>query len=363
MMAKRGAVLYDFLRGAGGAERVALDLTTYFSSDLIVGFEDQAIIKLLGHDPDLSIESLNLNAQNIVFRSYKLIRGFQNLRRNSKTYPWIVYSGNFAPLAVHNHAESKNILYCHSPPRFIYDLKDYYEEKYSILGRPLLRVLISMLKPRYERACHTMDIIIANSSNTQKRIRKFLDKDSVVVYPPCSIEDKEWIGQDGYYLSTARLEPYKRVDLIIKAFRKLPEKKLVITSGGSDERRLKELAAGSDNISFTGWVDEGKLRELLGRAIATLYLPKDEDFGMSPVESMASGKPVIGVREGGLMETIKDMETGILVKSDPAVEDIMLAIEWLTFKRALGMRELCEIRAKTFGRDAFFQNMRMHVES
>ena len=75
MMAKRGAVLYDFLRGAGGAERVALDLTTYFSSDLIVGFEDQASIKLLGHDPDLSIESLNLNAQNIgAFRIYVEIR-------------------------------------------------------------------------------------------------------------------------------------------------------------------------------------------------------------------------------------------------------------------------------------------------
>ena len=114
---------------AQGEPKTFLECSWIAPGALLTAFEDQAVIKLLGHDSDMRIESLDLNARNLVIRSYNLIRGFQNHRRISNAYPWIVYSGNFSPLADHNHLESKNILYCHSPPRFIYDLKEYYEDR------------------------------------------------------------------------------------------------------------------------------------------------------------------------------------------------------------------------------------------
>lgn len=86
--------------------------------------------------------------------------------------------------------------------------------------------------------------------------------------------------------------------------------------------QLREKYKSFSNISFTGPVEEEELRSLIGNAIATLYIPVDEDFGMSPVESMAAGKPVIGVREGGLIETVMDGETGILLNADPSIEQI-----------------------------------------
>ena len=136
--------------------------------------------------------------------------------------------------------------------------------------------------------------------------------ESIVIYPPCDTEKFSWIGQGNYYLSTARLMPYKRIDLIIKAFTKLPEIRLVIASTGPDESHLKQLAQGLKNIKFVGDISDQELKKLLGNAIATIYIPKDEDFGMSPVESMAAGKPVIGYGEGGLLETIINGEAGWL---------------------------------------------------
>ena len=133
-----------------------------------------------------------------------------------------------------------------------------------------------------------MDVIIANSKNVQTRIKKYLNLDSIIIHPPVDVDRYNWIDQKDYYLSTARLEPYKRVESIVLAFMQMPEKKLIVASGGSDHRRLEGMAADYPNITFTGWCTDEQLSKLIGETIATLYFPMDEDFGMSPVESMAA---------------------------------------------------------------------------
>jgi glycosyltransferase involved in cell wall biosynthesis len=143
----------------------------------------------------------------------------------------------------------------------------------------------------------------------------------------------------------------------VKAFLKLPDKKLIVTSGGSEYARLTKLAGNASNITFTGWVTEDKLRELIGNAIATLYIPKDEDFGMAPVESMAAGKPVIGTREGGLRETIVPGETGLLLSPNVSAEEIIDAVALLTKTKALEMRRACEERAQLFRKQLFIDKM------
>ena len=240
----------------------------------------------------------------------------------------------------------------------MYDQRDYYSARIPFWQRPLLRWFIDYLKPLYEAAAAHMDIIIANSENVRARIRTYLGKDALVVYPPCDTESFIWRGQADYYLSTARLDPVKRVDLIIKAFVKMPDKKLIVTSGGNEYARLKKLAGQRENIVFTGLVTEEKLRELIGNAIATIYIPHSEDFGMSPVESMAAGKPVIAVREGGLMETVVHGETGMLLSPEVTKEALIDAVSALTAKRALQMRRACEERAQLFSKDLFIDKMR-----
>ncbi|TAI66397.1 glycosyltransferase [Bradyrhizobium sp. Leo170] len=215
----------------------------------------------------------------------------------------------------------------------------------------------------YERAVGRMHLIVANSENVRGRIQRFLGRDSIVVYPPCDTEGFAFAEPQGYYLSTARLVALKRVDRIIDAFRALPGKQLVVASGGDDAEALRRRAAEAPNIRFVGWTGERELRSLVAGAVATIYVPKDEDFGMSPVESMAAGKPVIGVAEGGLLETVLDGETGLLLPAGFTAEDIAAAVDWLTAPRALSMRRACEARAAQFTRARFINGMRAAIAS
>jgi glycosyltransferase involved in cell wall biosynthesis len=207
-----------------------------------------------------------------------------------------------------------------------------------------------------------MDHIVANSENVRNRLNHYLGLDAEVIHPPCDVSGYQWQGQEDFYLSTARLEPYKQVDRIIEAFRDMPDKKLVVASGGSDESRLKRLAQDADNIYFTGWISEEELKRLVGTAIVTIYVAKDEDFEMSPVESMAAGKPVIGNAEGGLLETVVHEETGILLPAYPEPSDIAEAVRNLTPKRAQDMRHACQERASQFSRERFLDNMTRAIE-
>ena len=137
--------------------------------------------------------------------------------------------------------------------------------------------------------------------------------------------------------------------------------------------KIKRMTEKAQNIDVLGWVDDEKLCDLIGRCIATIYIPRDEDFGISPVESMAAGKPVIGVQEGGLLETVGGRgpevgkgllitDCGILVPKEPEVVDVIEAVEWMTPKRVLAMRGSCEERAKRFDTALFLQKMRDVIE-
>lgn len=356
MIRHKAIFLYDFFEIRGGAERLALELCKSLGIDLCFAFWSSD-----SYDPqELSgIYTINLNAYSsfAVWRTIKQIRAFQTKTGFLDTYRISIYSGTYAPLSVFNHSDGPNIYYCHTPPRFIYDQRAFYSSMFPFWQRPLLSALIRYMQPRYEAAIAKMDVIIANSENVRTRIRRYLNKESVVIHPPCDTKRFTWQGQGSYYLSTARLARLKRVEWVIEAFKRMPDKRLIVLSGGTELSRLSRICAESPNILLMGWVDQNQMKELVGNAIATIYIPKDEDFGMSPVESMAAGKPVIGVREGGLMETVIHEETGILLDADPDLESIIEAVHWTTPARALKMRHMCEKRAQNFSSEIFLEKM------
>jgi len=353
-----GIILYDYFACAGGAERLTLVLANALAhAELCVGYQEKSAIfkkELAG----LTLHSISTQTHIPPWRVIKLMRAFKTNTRFISDYPWALYSGVAAPMAVTHRKNGPNFLYCHTIPRFAYDLKDYYMDLIPAWQRPALNALISYVRPRYEAALSMMDGIVSNSKNTQSRLKKYIGADSTIVHPPCETDTFKFLGQNGYYLSTARLEAFKRVDIIVDAFKEMPEKKLVVASGGTEYEGLKKKAWGAKNIIFTGWADEEKLREWMGNAIATIYIPMDEDFGMSPVESMAAGKPVIGSREGGLLETVKNGETGILTKANPTKEDVIEAVGAMTPGRAMDMRQACQQRAKKFRVNLFVEKMR-----
>lgn len=350
----KGVVLYDFMQVPGGAEQVTLQLARAFNADLCFGYRDNTFF-----DAELTgIHCIDLGVKSSIYplRLLKTLRAFEYKTTFLNQYDWAIYSGSYAPVAVHNQITGKKILYCHTIPRFAYDLRSWYYNRVPRWQRPLFEWLADYVANRFEAAVKSMDYVLANSNNVRDRLKKYLNQDAVVVFPPCASKRFNWLGNGDYYLSIARLEPYKRVDRIVVAFKQMPTKKLVITSGGSEEQRLRTLAQGATNITFTGWVDEDRLKKLLGHAIATIYIPIDEDFGMSPVESMAAGKPVIGVAQGGMLETIIDGETGSLLAPDATANSIVAAVDAL-HSTALTMRSACEQRARLFNADVFQEYM------
>ncbi|MFK5968577.1 MAG: glycosyltransferase [Candidatus Marithrix sp.] len=353
----KNIILHDYFESLEGGGRLSNVLAHGLNMDLGYGFasKDHPFIE------KLTQYSLNSYSSIPLWKQIKLARAFNRQTKFLENYGTVVYSGFYTPLAVNNHLNGKNILYCHTPPRFIYDQKKFYLASLPAPLRPLLQMFSSYLQPRYENSINKMDVIIANSINVSNRIQHYLGKQSTVIYPPCDTKRFQWLGQADYYLSMGRLDPLKRVDLIVQAFLKMPAKKLIIASGGEELAKLQKLANQANNIHFTGWIDDQKLAELVGKSIATLYLAKDEDFGMSPVESMAAGKPVIGAAEGGLLETIIPNKTGFLL--EPSVSVICQAVANMTPKTALNMRNNCEKQAQCFRTEVFLEKMQLVLKN
>lgn len=298
------------------------------------------------------------------FRHLKLKGAFLFNTKFLKDYDTIIFSGDSISAVRNCNQKSKKIYYCHTPPRYLYDLHKLYLNKVPTLLKPFFKIFCFVFKKMYERDVRKMDLILTNSINTQKRIKKFLWLDAKVLYPPVDLNEFKFLTQEDYYLSFARLSDAKRVDRVVEAFKQLKDKKLKVIYWENDPQKDKifELAKWSSNIEFLTLPWNIWFTDYVGKCIATIYIPIDEDFWMSPVESMASGKPVLWVNEGGLKESIIDRETGILIDKEAKVEDIIKWIEYLTPQKSLEMREACEKRAKNFSIEDFWIKLRQYIE-
>jgi len=350
-------LLYDFLQVAGGAERVMLELARGLADRPLVVSRVFPEARLLEGLAAADIRSLAGPLTRPLGPVLEAIHAFRTRTAFLEDAQSVLYSGFYAPFAAHRQRAGRRVLYCHTPPRFAYDLREFFLRRYPAPLRPLASAFFDFVKREYEASLARMDTVVANSENVRGRLQRFCGVEAVVVNPPIDTERMRWIEAGDYYLSLARLAPYKRVDLVVRAFLAMPDRKLVVASGGPEEARLRSLAAGAANITFTGWTGDERLRDLIGRARAAIYVPRDEDFGMSPVEAMAAGKPVIGVAEGGVLETVVDGETGLLVPPDPAVDAIADAVRRLDGDAALAMRAACESRAARFATPVFLGRM------
>lgn len=203
-----------------------------------------------------------------------------------------------------------HISYCMTPTRYLWDDSQRYAEQanYPRLIKKLMSPMLSYLRIWDRDASARVDQFVSISNFVSKRIKKYYNRDSEVIYPAFDsskyhVSDKV----DEYFLMVGRLVPYKKFDLAIKVFNAI-DRPLKIVGDGSDMRRLKKMA--KPNIEFIGQVSDPEVAELYSHAQALIF-PQEEDFGLVPLESMASGRPVIAYRGGGALETVVQGKNGV----------------------------------------------------
>lgn len=158
-----------------------------------------------------------------------------------------------------------------------------------------------------------------------------------------------------YYISFSKLSSLKRVSRTVEAFREMPDKKLLVIYGENDPQKdeVFALAEGHPNITLLTLTDNNELPRYVAGAIATVFIAKNEDFGMVAIESMACGVPVIGVDESGIRETVINGKTGILLSPEATREELIAAVHKLDPATALSMKDACIARAQEFSLERF----------
>lgn len=248
--------------------------------------------------------------------------------------------------------------YCHSPTRTFWSLRDQdfrnanLQEKLARMAiAPIYRCFDVSLNKKHEE-------ILTNSHNIRSQVQRFYGIDATVVYPPVKIDEFEHSCSDNYWLSVNRLVPKKRIDLQVDAFEDTDEKLVII--GSVDEmfseygQEIKSRVESLPNVWIEEGVSQGRLVSLYSNATGVLYTPIYEDFGIVPVEAMASGKPVIAVAEGGPIETVQDQQTGWLVAPNASEirQQVMKSFDTEKF------RSRCLARAERFSEKRFESRIR-----
>lgn len=249
--------------------------------------------------------------------------------------------------------DAPHLCYCHSPMRYIWDQYDIYRKDAGFLTRMAMPLLAHSLRQWDVTSAARVDRFVANSNHVAKRIHKYWRRDADVVAPPVAVEDFEPAprGELGdFYLWAGELAPYKRPDLAIKAFRQL-DKPLVVIGGPDSAVKKLKTDAGS-KTRFLGKASFVDLKWHMARCRALVF-PGEEDFGIVPVEVMASGRPVIAYGRGGIGDTVVPGETGLFFDTQ-SVDALVEAVERFE-AMALGdeCRDACVSRAANFDETAF----------
>ncbi|MEK7061932.1 MAG: glycosyltransferase [Patescibacteria group bacterium] len=306
----RIAIITDFLTQLGGAERVILALTKIFpDAPIYTLFYNQE--KIGSFFTGQKIKPLFTNQLFCKFYKQLLVLyPFLFKQLKLKEYDIIISVTSALAKGIKKEKGQIHICYCNTPTRFLWiDKYDYIATAVPMGLQWLMRIIVPWLQKVDFHSAQTVDYFIANSQEVAKRIKKYYHRESAIIYPPVDTEffSLQTKKQD-YYLMSGRVAPYKRFDIAVKAFSNMPEKKLIIAGAGPELEKLKQIAG--ENIQFLGRVYDEKLKKLYQNARAYIFTPL-EDFGITPVEAMSCGTPVIAYGEGGALETVQANESGI----------------------------------------------------
>ncbi|ADU13868.1 glycosyltransferase [Asticcacaulis excentricus] len=252
---------------------------------------------------------------------------------------------------------ARHICYCHSPMRYIWDLYPQYYKSAGLISRAVMAIFSPWLRAWDVTTSARVDHFIANSEYVAQRIKRYYRRDAVVINPPVDLE-RFSISEhvDDYYLCAGQITPYKRVDLAVKTFTAM-SKPLVVLGGGATDA-LKKIAGPT--VKFVGQCDDETMAMYFQRCKALVY-PGVEDFGIIPLEALASGRPVVAYAKGGALETVIDGVTGLLFQEQTveAVTEAILRLEQQKYNfEPRALREF----ATSFDRPRFIVQLKREIE-
>ncbi|TWT97975.1 WbaZ-like glycosyltransferase [Botrimarina colliarenosi] len=328
----RVAVVHDFFYTYAGAERVVEQIIRVLPQCDVFGLFDflpEEDRGFLHGKPVRTTFLQHLPFARSKHRAYLPLMPLAIEQLDVSGYDLVVSSSYLAAKGVITGPDQVHVCYCHSPVRYGWDLQHQYLDEAGLGYGPrglFARVILQYLRTWDARSSLGVDHFIANSQFVARRIAKFYRREAEVIYPPVDTDAFVPAGderRDGYYLAASRLVGYKRMDLIVEAFTRTPERRLVIIGEGPEKRRLERIAG--PNIEFLGWQSHQALVRSMQRANAFVFAA-EEDFGIVPVEAMACGTPVIAYRKGGVTESVSEGKTGVFFNAQTP-ESLLEAVD------------------------------------
>jgi glycosyltransferase involved in cell wall biosynthesis len=356
----RVAIIHYWLVGMRGGEKVI---------DALCEMYPQADIFTHAYIPEMISERIrqhrvvptfinSLPRAGKMYKTYLPLMPLALEQLDLRAYDLVISSESGPAKGVIAPSEALHVCYCHTPMRYIWNMYHDYRNNAGPLTRMMMPPLSHYLRMWDAASAARVDSFIANSSTVAGRIKRFYKSDSVVIHPPVdtelfSIAAPSELGD--YYLMAGELVRYKRPDLAVHAFNEMGLK-LVIIGGGEMLNEIRRLAGPT--ITVMGPQPFNVLKQHYARCRALVF-PGEEDFGMVPVEAMASGRPVIAFGRGGATETVVEGVSGVFF-ADQTAEALRAAVQRLT-----GMEidpQQIAAHASQFGRKPFFDRMRQHID-
>lgn len=319
------AIIHEWLTNMAGSERCIVNFKEIY--------KDAPIYTTMYNPNKLDKELQNIDVRTSFLQRW-VKKGHQKFlpfmpfvfeNFNLSEYDVILSSNSCCSKGIITGSKSMHVCYCHTPMRYAWEFYHDYIENSGMrnLKKKALRVFMNYIRIWDRLSADRVDYFIANSENVAKRIWKYYRRESVVIHPPvrCNLFNISDENED-YFLVMSRLVGYKRIDLAVQAFNKLGLP-LIVIGAGEELEKLKEMA--NDNITFLGRQPDEVIKEYYSKCRAFIF-PGEEDFGITPLEAMASGRPVIAYGKGGALETVIEGKTGVFFENQ-TVEDLIDAIK------------------------------------
>jgi glycosyltransferase involved in cell wall biosynthesis len=352
----RIAIFHDYFGAIGGGERVVLLMAKILDADIIT--TDMDAVKRL--DPDARVISLG---KTIAFPPLKQISATLKFYfcDFSHDYDLFIFTGNWSHAAAHNH--HPNLWFCYTPVRAFYDLHPGFLKQMGPVSRQLFYIWVFFHRWFDLKSVTHVDHIIVISETVRNRLMRYHHRNANLIYPPVATTLYRNEKYENFWLSVNRLYPEKRIELQIETFRNLPEERLIIVGGYSTGDHAAQYAERireglPPNITLLGEVSDSELLNLYAHCKGHICTAIDEDFGLTPLEAMASGKAVVAVDEGGYRETITK-DTGILVPADK--QKIIRAIKTVSANPE-AFKDACISHSKDFDVFIFKQKIIKEID-
>ena len=363
------AIVVDWLVTYAGAERVL--------EQILACYPDADLFALVDAVPEGKRQFINnkkvttsfiqrLPFASTKYRSYLPLMPLAIEQLDVSAYDLVISSSHAVAKGVLTGPDQPHICYCHSPIRYAWDMQHQYLHEANLehgLKSWLARWILSKIRIWDARTPNGVDHFIANSEFIKRRIRKIYRRESAVIYPP--VDTASFTCQpkkDDFYFTASRMVPYKKISLIVEAFSKMPDKRLIVIGDGPEYERIK--AKAGNNVTLLGYQAFDVLRDHMQRARAFVFAA-EEDFGIIPVEAQACGTPVIAFGKGGALETICGLDTQLptgVFFPHQTPESVIAAVQEFEREEKRITPEACRKNAERFSIATFRQQFSDFVQ-